>query len=84
MPVGSVLEIAYNVISTVLGAVWSFMYWFYFEFLPVIIQYIAIPLFVLGIILAIAFAGGTLLFTIAFFIFIFFFIKYTIFVWNIN
>ena len=80
MPVGAVLEITYNVVSTVLGGVWRFIYWFYFVFLPVIIKYIAIPLFVLGVILAIAFAGGTVLFTIAFFIFIYFFIKYTIFV----
>ena len=79
MAVGSILTISYNIIFTVISGVLRFMYWFYFDFLPVIIQYIALPLFVLGVILAIAFAGGTLLFTIAFFIFIFFFIKHTIF-----
>ena len=66
-------------ISGVWGFVLKFIYWFYFEFVPFIVQYIGIPLFVLGILLAVAFAGGTLLFTILFFVFMFFFIKGTIF-----
>lgn len=57
----------------------KFAYWFYLTFLPFILQYIAIPFFVLGIIIALAFAGGTVLFLITFVIFIFFFIKGTIF-----
>ena len=52
---------------------------FYGTFLPFVIQYIGIPLFVLGVVLALAFAGGTMVFTIAFCIFMFFFIKGTIF-----
>jgi hypothetical protein len=80
MAVSAVLSISYNVISSTLGGVLKFMKWFYFDFLPFIIQYIAAPLFILGILLALAFAGGTVLFTITFFIFIYFFIKHTIFV----
>ena len=57
----------------------KFARWFYLTFLPFILQYIAIPLFVLGVLIALAFAGGTLLFIITFTIFIFFFIKGTIF-----
>ena len=57
----------------------KFARWFYLTFLPFILQYIAIPLFVLGVLIAFAFAGGTLLFIITFTIFIFFFIKGTIF-----
>ena len=57
----------------------EFSVWFYLTFLPFVLQYIAIPLFVLGIIIALAFAGGTVLFLITFVIFIFFFIKGTIF-----
>ena len=57
----------------------KFARWFYLIFLPFILQYIAIPLFVLGVLIALAFAGGTLLFIITFTIFIFFFIKGTIF-----
>ena len=79
MPVSAVISIGYDIICKVLGGVFSFMKWFYFDFLPAILQYIALPLFVLGIILAIAFAGGTVLFTIVFFIFIYYFIKHTIF-----
>ena len=67
------------VISPILKAIYYFAKWFYLTFLPFIIQYIGIPLFILGIILALAFAGGTLVFTILFFIVMYFFIKGTIF-----
>ena len=80
MAVSAVLQIGYQILSNTFGIVIKFIIWFYGDFLPFIIQYIAVPLFVLGILLAIAFAGGTVLFTIIFFIFIYFFIKYTIFV----
>ena len=79
MPVGNVLTIVYDVLCNTFGIVGKFIIWFYLDFLPFIIQYIAAPLFILGVVLAIAFAGGTLLFTIIFFIFIYFFIKHTIF-----
>jgi hypothetical protein len=62
-----------------LSWLFRFLYWFYIEVIPFIIQYIALPMFVLGMILALAFAGGTLLFTVIFFIFMYFFIKGTIF-----
>ena len=65
------------------GGIWmlilDFMIWFYGTFIPFVIQYLGIPLFILGIILALAFAGGTLLFTIVFAVFMFYFIKGTIF-----
>ena len=67
------------VIGPIFKGIWAFTKWFYLTFLPFVIQYIGIPLFVLGILLAIAFAGGTLLFTILFFIFMYYFIKGTIF-----
>jgi hypothetical protein len=80
MPVGTALRMGYDFLTGSLSYVGGFMKWFYLDFLPFIIQYIAIPLFVLGILMALAFAGGTLLFTIMFFIFIYFFIKHTIFI----
>jgi hypothetical protein len=52
-----------------------FAWWFYGTVIPFIIRWFGIPLFALGAILAIAFAGGTVLFTIIFFIVMFFFIK---------
>jgi hypothetical protein len=79
MPVGTAMSIGYDIICRVISGVWIFITWFYFDFLPFILKYIALPLFVLGVVMAIAFAGGTVLFTIAFFIFIYFFIKHTIF-----
>ena len=62
-----------------LGPVFVFAKWFYLTFLPFIIQYIGIPMFALGVLLALAFAGGTMIFTILFFIFMYYFIKGTIF-----
>ena len=53
----------------------EFAWWFYTTFIPFIIKWFGIPLFALGILLAIAFAGGTAIFTIVFFIVMFFFIK---------
>lgn len=68
-----------NVVKTIGNPIVSFCAWFYLTLLPFIIQYIAIPMFVLGVLLALAFAGGTVLFIILFFIFMFYFIKGTIF-----
>ena len=52
-----------------------FARWFYLTLIPFILQYIAIPMFLLGIILALAFAGGTVLFIVVFCVFMFYFIK---------
>lgn len=50
-------------------------WWFYGTFIPFIVKWFGIPLFLLGVILAVAFAGGTALFTIVFFLVMFYFIK---------
>jgi hypothetical protein len=68
-----------TIVNYGLGPVFYFAKWFYLTFLPFIIQYIGIPMFFLGVLLALAFAGGTMLFAILFFIFMFYFIKGTIF-----
>lgn len=80
MVVGSIIEIAsyltaYGPIAILLRFIW----WFYGTLIPFIVQYIGIPMFVLGIILALAFAGGTVIFIIVFCIVMFYFIKGTIF-----
>ena len=67
------------VLIPIFKGLYYFAKWFYLTFLPFVVQYIGIPLFILGIILALAFAGGTLVFTVLFFIFMYFFIKGTIF-----
>jgi hypothetical protein len=76
---GAITKTALDIILNTGGILIQFMRWFYLTFLPFIIQYIGIPLFVLGVILAVAFAGGSLIFIILFFIFMYFFIKGTIF-----
>ena len=76
---GAITKTALDIILNTGGILIQFMRWFYLTFLPFVIQYIGIPLFVLGVILAVAFAGGTLIFIILFFIFMYFFIKGTIF-----
>jgi hypothetical protein len=73
------VESAKSVLGPVTSFIWEFTKWFYGEFLPFVIQYIGLPMFFLGILLAFAFAGGTLLFMIIFFIFMYYFIKGTIF-----
>jgi len=79
---GALLSMPAQLIFEILKGVYKFAKWFYLTLLPFIIQYIAMPLFILGIILALAFAGGTLLFTVLFFVFMYFFIKGTIFTSN--
>jgi hypothetical protein len=80
---GTIISTGINLSHSTLGSIFKgiigFVVWFYGTFLPFILQYIGIPLFLLGILLALGFAGGTMLFIIAFFIFMFFFIKGTIF-----
>ena len=66
-------------IYRILGTIFGFIKWFYLTLLPFIIQYIGIPLFILGVLLALAFAGGTILCIVLFFVFMYFFIKGTIF-----
>jgi hypothetical protein len=77
------MEAAASFLLKGVGGVWmlilDFMIWFYLEFIPFVLQYLGIPLFILGVIMAIAFAGGTLLFAIVFCIFMYYFIKGTIF-----
>jgi len=73
------VKIIVDLITGALSYLLQFMKWFYLTFLPFVIQYFGIPLFILGVLVALAFAGGALCFTIIFFIFMYFFIKGTIF-----
>ena len=77
MIIGELSKSADFIVDYGLGPVFLFAKWFYTTFLPFVIQYIGIPLFVLGVVMAIAFAGGTLLFTVLFFITMYYFIKGT-------
>jgi len=57
----------------------KFAWWFYGTLIPFIIKWIGIPMFLLGVLLAVSFAGGTALFTIVFFVVMYFFVKKIIF-----
>lgn len=57
----------------------DFCIWFYINFLPFILTYFGIPLFLLGILLCLAFTGSTIFFVAIFFIFIYYFVKGTVF-----
>lgn len=68
-----------DTVITPISYIARFAQWFYFTLIPYVLQYIGIPMFALGILLAVAFAGGTVLFTIVFFIAMFYFLRGTIF-----
>ena len=75
---GAVISIIFDFVAFVCVQVYHFVIWFYLTFIPFIIQYVGLPLFALGILLALAFAGGTVVCTTAIFVFLFYFIKGTI------
>ena len=76
---GAVISAFCKIIGYTVYYVILFAKWFYLTFLPFVIQYVGIPMFVLGILVAVGFAGGTLIFTVFFFVFMFYFIRETIF-----
>ena len=76
---GGLLAGITNIVTFTVSAIAQFSLWFYTEFLPFIIQYFGIPLFILGVLMALAFTGGTLFFVIIFCVFMYYFIKGTIF-----
>lgn len=70
----------WDIIKSIFAPILKFVKWFYVDFiLFFVIPYIGLPMFFLGILLAFAFAGGTLLFMFIFFIFMYYFIKGTLF-----
>ena len=76
MPISVVIE---QIIDKLIGGpvviLAKFAWWFYGTLIPFIIKWIGIPMFLLGVLLAVSFAGGTALFTIVFFVVMYFFVK---------
>jgi len=68
-------KVADNAIGWPVVLIARFVWLFYGTFIPFIIKWIGIPMFLLGVLLAVAFAGGTALFTIVFCVVMYFFIK---------
>jgi hypothetical protein len=56
----------------------DFLVFFYINFIPFIVTYFGIPLFILGVLLCLAFTGSTLFLVVIFFIFLYYFIKGTV------
>jgi hypothetical protein len=77
--IGLLIYIFDLILKGPVALLFRFIIWFYTTLIPFIVQYIGIPMFALGILLALAFAGGTVLFVIVFSIFMFYFIKGTLF-----
>jgi len=72
---GAVASVVVGIIRVIIEKVIEFAIWFYTTFLPFMLKYFGIPLFLLGILLGFAFTGGTIFFMIIFFIFMYYFIK---------
>ena len=68
-------KVADNAIGGPVVLIAKFAWWFYGTLIPFIVKWIGIPMFLLGVLLAVSFAGGTVLFTIAFFVVMYFFVK---------
>ena len=68
-----------RIVGYLLKALWDFICWVYLTLIPFIVQYIGIPLFILGILMGISFSGGSFIIMIIFFISMYFFIKKTVF-----
>ncbi len=68
-----------NRIIDIIKLVYYLLKWFVTVFVPFIVQYIGIPAFAIGILLAISMMGGTVLFVLVFCAMMYYFIKGTIF-----
>jgi hypothetical protein len=77
--IGLIIYLLDFVLKGPVALLFRFIIWFYTTLIPFIVQYIGIPMFALGILLALAFAGGTVIFIIVFCLFMFYFIKGTLF-----
>ncbi len=77
---GAVLTILANCTFSVFKGIAKFGDWFYFTCLPYVLNYIGIPFFLLGLLLAVGFIFGNLLFFLLMTILGYYFIKQLLFV----
>jgi hypothetical protein len=64
-----------SVIFMILKGIMSFLYILFVYVVPFLVKYIGIPLFILGILMALLFFGGHLFFTIALMVGVFLYVK---------
>ena len=72
---GAAASVVIGIIRVIIEQIVDFTIWFYTTFLPFMLKYFGIPLFLLVILLGLAFTGGTLFFMVIFFVFMYFFVK---------
>lgn len=78
MPLGPAIRIIWDVVKNFGLFLFHFLRIFYTQFLPFIVIYIGIPLFVIGVLLALSFSGGLVLIITGFAIGLWFLVQYGI------
>lgn len=76
---GHILVIIGQLLYYVFSGLINLMIWFLTSLLPTLITYIGVPMFVLGIIMALGLTGGSVLFFIVCAVGMYYFIKKTVF-----
>ena len=74
----SALVIVWDIVSKFFYYFFLLLWKFYTQFLPFLIIYIGIPLFVIGVLLALSFSGGMILIIVGFAIGLWFLVKHGI------
>lgn len=69
------LPTVFSAIVWVLKIIFMVLYYILFKIVPFLIQYVGIPMFILGAILGIMFLGGHMLFVVLFIVGMFFYIR---------
>lgn len=64
-----------SVIFMILKGIMKFLYVLFVYVVPILVKYIGIPLFILGMIMALLFFGGHLFFTVALMVGVFLYVK---------
>ena len=73
------VQVLWEIIKGLIAAVRDLIVWVYLTLIPFLVMYFGIPLFILGIMMGIAFSGGTFIILLIFFVSLFFFIQKTVF-----
>lgn len=74
-----VIVVIWDIVKNYFLYLFYFLKWFYLHFLPFVVIYIGIPLFIIGVLLGLSFGGGTVIFITVFAIGFYFFVKQVIF-----
>jgi hypothetical protein len=73
------LYILYDIIKGLVIALRDLIFWIYLTLIPFLVMYFGVPLFILGLLMGVAFSGGTFIILLIFFVALFYFIKNSVF-----